>query len=311
MADEDQTARTIKPARTAAEVETFLEGRFGQVEGLTPLVDGHISQAFSFDAEGERLVIRFATSAEGYRRDAFAARTIAGEGLPVPPILEIGQAFDGWYALAPRAPGANLRQTPEAARRRLVGPVIATLRRLGAVVPPGEGYGHWDTDGTGTSSDWWEFLLSINTPESTGLYAGWTDLFQAGAIDRQVWERLYGRLELAGRLADTPRGVVHFDFGGDNLIADAEEVTAVIEWGSAAYGDPLYDLANVTFWTPEDRYLEEYLRQEGHSVPDFDERLLAYELHHGLLSLRFFAVMDMREAYRFTERRALTALEGG
>jgi hygromycin-B 4-O-kinase len=104
--------------------------------------------------------------------------------------------------------------------------------------------------------------------------------------------------------------VVHFDFGGDNLIVDAGEVTAVIDWGNGAYGDPLYDLANLTFWTPEHGNREEYLRQAGRARLDFAERLLAYELHHGLLSLRFFAHMGLRDAYHWTERRALVALEG-
>jgi hypothetical protein len=85
--------------------------------------------------------------------------------LPIPPIIEIGQAADSWYALSPRAPGVNLKWMADGDRRRLVLRVIETLRRLGAVEAPAGGYGHWNESGVGTSTDWWGFLRSINTPE--------------------------------------------------------------------------------------------------------------------------------------------------
>lgn len=127
---------------------------------------------------------------------------------------------------------------PDEDRRRLVPSVIETLRRLGEVDPPAGGYGHWDESGTGTSGDWWEFLLSINAPESEGFYAGWTDLFASGALDRQVWERLYRRLQIAAeRLGETPRGVVHFDFGGDNLMsALCERGGGAVPVGASSFG---------------------------------------------------------------------------
>jgi hypothetical protein len=47
----------------------------------------------------------------------------------------------------------------------------------------------------------------VRAPESEGFYAGGTDLFASGALDRQVWERLYRRLQIAAeRLGETRAG---------------------------------------------------------------------------------------------------------
>jgi hypothetical protein len=53
-------------------------------------------------------------------------------------------------------------------------------------------------------------------------------------------------------------------------------------------------------------FRDEFLRQApaGHpALEQFDARLGAYELQKGTLSLRFYALMGMREAYDWTRRR--------
>jgi Phosphotransferase enzyme family len=54
----------------------------------------------------------------------------------------------------------------------------------------------------------------------------------------------------AARLARRPAGdVVHFDFGGPNILVDGGRVTGVVDWGSPAVpGDRTFDLATLLFY---------------------------------------------------------------
>jgi aminoglycoside phosphotransferase (APT) family kinase protein len=38
---------------------------------------------------------------------------------------------------------------------------------------------------------------------------------------------------------------VHGDFGSNNVLADGEHITGVVDWSEAMIGDPLYDVANI------------------------------------------------------------------
>ena len=54
----------------------------------------------------------------------------------------------------------------------------------------------------------------------------------------------------AGRLARRPSDdVVHFDFGGPNILVESGRVTGVVDWGSPALaGDRTFDLASLLFY---------------------------------------------------------------
>jgi hygromycin-B 4-O-kinase len=299
---------STRPRLSEAEALTFVRSRLGMaVDAVRELPDGHISQPFAFSANGDDLVIRFARAPDGYRKDELAHRTLHRADLPVPPVIDIGEAGVGWYAISARAPGSSLKRVPEAVHRSMVPAVTQALLALMDATPPKPGWGYWDERGVGAFHSWSAHLLDILAPADSGFYAGWTRLLVTGELDRALWDRLAIELHEPADLLDAVRrGVVHSDFGGDNIIADGGTITGVIDWGQAAYGDAVYDLANLTFWYPELGFAEEFLRQAARDHPArelFQLRLRTYELHHGTLSLRFYAHMGMRDEYDWTRRR--------
>ena len=93
---------------TETQIEAFLAERFGSGVGhLTAVGHGEWSKAYTFEHAGSGYVARFSAFEEDFAKDRLAAR-FATPALPIPPMLDIGTVFDGFYAISPRAVGAHL-----------------------------------------------------------------------------------------------------------------------------------------------------------------------------------------------------------
>ena len=81
------------------------------------------------------------------------------------------------------------------------------------------------------------------------------------------------------------RALVHGDFGSNNVLAEGEHITGVIDWSEAMIGDPLYDVANIFFWRTWLPCMErqaQYFEAHPFKVPNWEERILCYQLRIGL-----------------------------
>ncbi len=85
--------------------------------------------------------------------------------------------------------------------------------------------------------------------------------------------------------------MVHTDLVASNLLVENAQVSAVLDWGNAIYGDSLYDLAHIAFWLPWFRDLGRIdlaAEADAHyaairlDVPAFEERLRCYLVRIGL-----------------------------
>ena len=96
---------------TLAEATAFLVERFGgDVQAVASVGHGEWSKAFTYVAgPGSQYVVRFSAFDDDFAKDR-AAAGYASAALPIPPILEAGRAFGGFYAISPRASGAYLDQ---------------------------------------------------------------------------------------------------------------------------------------------------------------------------------------------------------
>lgn len=89
-------------------------------------------------------------------------------------------------------------------------------------------------------------------------------------------------------------------------------MTGLFDWGCAAYGDPLYDVAWFEFWTPwhpgiDPEPLVEHLRQvlsyDGVSAREFGRRYRACLVAIGRDHLTYNASIGNVEQLLATERR--------
>lgn len=284
-------------AVTDAEARRFAAEYYGRRAGeVRALGAGEWSRAYAFVLDGREAVIRFGDHVEDFQKDqVMASRSCAA--LPIPPVIEIGAAGDGYFAVSERAQGVLLDGLDDARMRDVLPRLLAVLDALHALDLSGtEGYGIWTPDGTGPMKSWAQALLAIS--QETGRVPGWRAQLAASPVGTGPFDRGYARLvELAESLPDE-RHIIHGDLLNRNVLVQAPRITAVIDWGNALYGDWLYDAAWLIFWWPWfpqwqgidiTAELERHWDQHGGLPPGLHHRLRACLVHIGLDAMAYNA----------------------
>jgi hygromycin-B 4-O-kinase len=177
---------------------------------------GEWSRAYTFVLDGREAVIRFGDHVEDFCKDQVMAMHSCA-ALPVPEVLEIGAAGDGYFAVPERAHGGLLDALDGDGMRAALPGVLAALDALRAIDTSGtEGYGMWAPDGTGPAASWVQALLAIS--QETARVPGWRAALTASPVGTRPFDLCYARLrELAEGLPDK-RYVVHGDMVNHNVL---------------------------------------------------------------------------------------------
>jgi hygromycin-B 4-O-kinase len=277
----------------------FLATRFGSDgSDVAQLGTGVWSKAFAFRRAGRDYVIRFGAHQEDFCKDRLAAR-YAGPALPIPRVVELGEAFGGYYAISERVFGGYIDDVDETQMRALLPSLFAALdsARL-ADLAGTSGYGGWGADGAAPYPSWRAALLDVANDRPALRIHGWHARIKASSVGVGPFQEAYGHLvELADR-APEERHLIHSDLLHYNVLVEADRVTGVLDWGCGMYGDFLYDLAWLCFWKPwypawqHIDFQAEALRHYasiGLHVPHFEDRLCCCQIHIGLAGQAYMA----------------------
>ncbi|HMO54729.1 MAG TPA: phosphotransferase, partial [Tepidiformaceae bacterium] len=290
----------------------FLTAHFApDASAVAPAGEGAWSRAFSFESEGRQLIARFGFHADDFEKDR---RSVAFRrpGLPVPRVLAIGAAFDGYFAVSERVRGEVLESLPPAAWRTTVPSLVDALEALRqADIGGTAGYGEWSGSGDATYASWRDYLLAIGEDTPGRRTHGWREKLAThpDGPDAFAWGLALLR-EVAGDSA--PRSLIHADLMNRNVLVDGGRISGVFDWGCAAYGDHLYDLAWFEFWAPWHpnldvpllrAALESRWRNVGYDPRNVDSPLLACHLHIGLAHLAYNAHLGDWESLAATAER--------
>lgn len=304
----------FRPSHATAEVTAFLKTRFDAVSEVAPIGGGEWSQAFSFTAAGRNLVVRFGEHVEDYRKDELAYR-YAGPDLPIPRVTEIGDAFSAHYAVSERRYGEPLDQLDGEGLEAALPSILRFLDALrNADVSMSTGYGMWTPNGDAPFATWRDCLLAAIDDTVYPRSQGWRAKLEARPADLEVFEAGYRQLESLSDSVGEARHLVHEDIVGDNVRVADGQVTAVVDWGNARYGDFLYDLARLTFWVPwypEWRDVDIVGAARAHydsiglAVPSFEKRLRACQIHIGLEAQAYNVFTDRWDELAKSGQRTL------
>lgn len=279
-------AADAAPRVSAVQVEEFLAAYHGAaITDLELLGGGFWSAAYAYRAGGRDLVLRLGQNAAWFETDR-AAMAYDSPDLPVPEILDIGEAFDGAYAISVRHYGRFL-ETVEPAEADNAGPTIVRLLSALKAVPA-----------SAEEPDWRGWLMAGFTDWPQAPQHGWRATLAADPELDSLFRRCETRAAELVESCPERRDLLHGDLLHANVLVndDASRVNAVFSWKCATRGDFLYDTAWCTFWGafhPGIEAADVYRRvmrapTMGAGSADFDgagERHHCYELQIGATHL--------------------------
>jgi hygromycin-B 4-O-kinase len=285
---------------TAAQAEEFLRAHFDdEVRGVLAVGHGEWSKAFTFARPSGEFVIRFSPFQEDFLKDQIAAgwRSAA---LPIPPILELGSAFDGFFAIAPRVAGAFLDDLDGARMRAMLPALFGALdaARLVDVSTTTSGYGMWNPRRMAPHASWRDTLLDIANDSPSSRCHGWRTRLVESPTGSGPFDLAFERLRSLVEVCPEERHLLHGDLLNYNVLVGEREISAVIDWGNSLYGDFLYDVAWFAFWAPwypawsGIDFIAEAARHYaaiGLDVPQLHARMQCYLVHIGLDSQAYNA----------------------
>jgi hygromycin-B 4-O-kinase len=280
------------------QAQGFLRNHFRDKATDVALIGaGAWSQCFGFRLGHDELAIRFGRHVDDFLKDQRAG-AFAAPNLPIPRVSEIGEAFDGYYAISQRVHGEPLENANPAQWRMLVPQLAAAMEAMRrADISRHTGIGGWGEDGNATGASWRDHLLSVAEDTPAKRSHGWLQKLEVSPEGMAAFE--WG-FDLLQRIAsdDVPRGLAHCDLINRNVLVDANKITGFFDWGCSIYGDSLYDLAWFEFWSPWYPEMDvSLLRKEltrrwneaGDSPANIEARLAACHLHIGLDHLAYNA----------------------
>jgi hygromycin-B 4-O-kinase len=228
-------------------VRDLLDRAGWQPVGLTAIGGGAWSQAWAFDHDRRRYVVRLAGNAHDFLKDRFAAR-FNNRRLPIPTVVEIGSArtLNAAYAISEHVAGRPLEEATSVDWQGLVPAVADLLEELRTVAGLGLNWGAWDGTGHAQHPTWSDFLSMVGEyPWHSAI--PWRERLSHGEL--AVFNAGHRKL-IDIDLGNVPRSLVHADLINRNVHVEISQITGVFDWGSALYGDHLYDLAWFLFWAP-------------------------------------------------------------
>ncbi len=281
---------------TTESVSRFLQSLdYHAATNIVPASGGDWSQAFFFESDGLSKVIRFSQANEDFLKDKFTHR-FNSPNLPIPQVEEVGKAFDGYYAISPKIEGEMIDNLSKEKMQLLVPDILSLFNALRTTDLSGTtGYGGWDSQGTGSSSGWQEFLTSVNQYDPTSR-VDWRAGLASRPETNQLFDTVYQAMIALLKYCPEERHLIHNDLLHFNLLTKHSKIVGVIDWGCSLYGDFLYDLAMFDLWQfyyPSmvgidwKGVAKKYFDDLGVNLPNFEERLRCYQCHLALDAIKY------------------------
>jgi len=302
------------------DAQTFIRDHFGdRASQLRPLGSGAWSKAYALSLDGQEVVARFGAHGDDFAKEQVMS-AYSSTQLPMPKVLEVGEAPGGFFAVSERAYGDFLDELSDADMRAVLPNLLSALDAVGDIDVSGTtGYGHWTPVGKAPHSTWQEALLDIAVDQSGGRLHGWRQALESSPTGAKPFDTALGVLrELAPELP-AERHIIHADWMYHNVLVDHDRINAVVDWGSSMYGDHLYDAAWLLFcwsWSPQlsaidiRHELDQHWASKSLVPDDLEHRLLAYQIHIGLGAQAHTASIGNFDTLAFSAEQTMSLVKG-
>lgn len=294
---------TVKTKIDQEYVFSYLKDNFDSTTSSLEFINGgEVSQAFRFKTSEGSFVIRVNKDSRSFYKDQYAFEHFADSEIPIPKIIKIGQIDDVYhFAISVKAEGKHITELTEEEYNKTLPNLLSIMDKIHSIsVDSYSGFGKWNLDGVAHHDTWKDFIVSVKEYPESG------NFFETTFLEKDVWQKLYSKMEELMDFCPEERFLVHGDYGNNNAVSEGGKVTGVFDWSESSYGDFLYDIAWLTFWLkkPERiKQIEDYYRAKN--IPNFEKRLLCYKLRIGLSSISFYAYSNQKDKYDSIKQRTL------
>lgn len=289
-----------------------------KVNGFEALSGGEWSAAFGYTLRCNEYVIRFAKLKEDYEKD-FIASTYTNNTVCIPEVYEIGEAFEGYFAISERMHGLFFDELNGMQMKNALPSLFEVLDSLRNInISDTTGYGWWQSNNVGSASTWQQYLLDTFDDQPSSKIYGWRkklSLYPAFAKPFNYNVSVFKKL-VSGMPSE--RYLIHTDLLNRNVLVKDERIEAIIDWGNSIYGDFLYDIACLLFWWPyypqwgeiniKQLVLDHY-KNIGLNIPNIETRLLCYQIHIGLDAQKYNAFTERWEDFAQNSRQTQKLIE--
>jgi hygromycin-B 4-O-kinase len=264
----------VRPDLSPDTVSSLVAASFsGEPVTLRPLPEGEESRAFWFRHGDGEYVVRVRFSSAGFEKERFVAERWALPGVRIPAVLTVAETNGYSVCVTEQLPGWTLQDTEPELLPRLVGPAANVLEEIhGSDLSGTMGFGLFDADGYGSHASWRDWLLDL--PDGS-----------ADSLDKGLLEEVQARYLALMEFCPEERSLLHGDYGSNNVLTDGREITGVLDWENAMFGDPLFDMVGCYFWRTRLPCMEvqaRYYETLPEKPPHYDERVACYALRVGL-----------------------------
>lgn len=262
----------------------LLTGIFGRNNfNLQPIGNSVISKSWRYSLNSKQFILRISPRITDFDKDKYCSEHFSSELIPIPKIIRIEKGENGlYYCISVKCNGEIIDNFEDKNIFNLIPLVLNLAYELRRIrISPEAKYGNFDGKGKAKFDTWKDYLTNTL------------------AID-DFTRILYAKILKLIKYCPENKFLIHGDFGLNNILSDGSQITGIIDWGDAKYGDFLYDLAWICFWSstiPYERLFLNYYAQKGVPIPYYKERLLCYTCFLGINVLKFLQETKDKKTY--------------
>ncbi len=277
-------------------INAFIKSRYGSEVEVTKINSGEYSQAMILKMDKKELILRFNSNNDlGFQKDKIIFDKYPN--IKSPKILEVGKfEEDIFYALSQKLEGTSLRSMSSKQNSLLLQSLFENMNMIHSSEVLEEGWGNWDLTLKGQFRDWEERMDYYIEKDN------WVDLSnKCTFLDLNIFEDLYKKYKSLVQYIPSKRYFLHGDFGRSNVFGNSTEITGVIDWSEAMYGDFLWDVCWIDFWSDKTDFVGEYYKFNKNNsflgFNNFEERVALYRIVNGIHHMSFAAARNDKETY--------------
>ncbi len=286
-------------------IEDYLKNNFDdRAEIIKEFSGNEVSRAFLFTAQNREYVVRIDSVDDTFAKDKYAYENFSTPELIIPKTVKLGKIKEElFYSITEKLEGVPLSELNDVELKNALPDIALVLRRIHDTdISKTTGYGDWEIDGKGNNKSWENYIFSLRKSK----YYSWDKMFSEDKYEKELFDKAYGKMVSLSKFLPEDRGLLHGDYGFSNVLIENGKVSGVLDWGISKYGDFIYDIAWLDYWSEETDYgefLKDYYKDKN--LSNYDERLICYKCHVGLTSSGFFAKYGDTSGYEFAKSRLL------